>query len=72
VSSLLWFVLGAVTGVVTAAKFRRLLPGPAPWPADEAAIRRAFIAGHTAGIETCSTGTFDVPVAFKFEMWMEE
>jgi len=40
-SSILWFVLGAV-------------------------------AGHTAGIETCSTGTFDIPVAFKFEIWMEE
>ena len=32
----------------------------------------AFRAGHKAGIETCSTGTFDIPVAFKFEMWMEE
>ena len=30
-----------------------------------------FKAGHTAGIETCGTGTFDIPVEPKYERWME-
>ena len=31
-----------------------------------------FKAGHTAGIETCSTGTFDIPVESKYEGWMAD
>jgi len=31
----------------------------------------AFKAGHTAGIETCGTDTFDIPVESKYERWME-
>ena len=32
----------------------------------------AFTAGHTAGIETCSTDTFDIPVESKYEGWMAD
>ena len=33
---------------------------------------RVFKAGHTAGIETCSTDTFDIPVESKYEGWMAD
>lgn len=36
----------------------------------EASNLLVFKAGHTAGIQTCSTGTFDIPVESKYEGWM--